>query len=130
MIDQIGPLGGIFITVAIFFFAFTSIIGNYYYGEANILFFTKSKAVLLGYRICVGFMILMGAILSLNIVWTLADISMAIMGMVNLVAILLLGKYAIIALEDYRTQKKSGIKNPTFKSSTIPDIEDKIECWK
>ncbi len=130
LINEIGPIGGIFITIAIFFFAFTSIIGNYYYGEANIQFFTRNKRVLIAYRICVGFMILIGAMLSLNIVWTLADISMAIMGLVNLIAILLLGKYAIIALDDYRSQKKAGIKKPTFKSSTLPEIEDKIECWK
>ncbi len=130
LINEIGPFGGVFITIAIFFFAFTSIIGNYYYGESNILFFTKNRAVLLGYRVSVGLMILIGALLSLDVVWTLADISMAIMGLVNLVAILLLGKYAIIALKDYRSQKKSGVKNPTFKSSTIPEIEDKIECWK
>ena len=98
--SEVGPFGAFFISAAIFFFAFTSILGNYYYGEANILFFTKNKQVMLAYRIVVAFFVLWGSMISLDIVWTIADISMAIMGIVNLVAIILLGKYAIKALHE------------------------------
>lgn len=128
--SEIGPMGSTFVSIAILFFAFTSILGNYYYGEANILFFTKKRWVLTGYRIWVGFMVMIGSLLSLQMVWNLADIFMAIMGMINLVAILLLGKYAIRALHDYAAQKKAGIKSPVFKASSIPEIEDKMSCWK
>lgn len=128
--NEIGPLGGMFVTIAIFFFAFTSILGNYYYGEANILFFTRRKWVITCYRFLVGGMVMAGALLSLPMVWNLADVSMAIMGMVNLVAILLLGKYALKALQDYSGQRKAGIKSPVFKASSIPEIADKMECWK
>ncbi|MEG1587609.1 MAG: alanine/glycine:cation symporter family protein [Bacteroidales bacterium] len=128
--SEIGPIGGTFVSIAILFFAFTSILGNYYYGEANILFFTKKKWVMTGYRLWVGAMVLAGSLLSLQMVWNLADISMAIMGIINLIAILLLGKYAIKALHDYAAQKKSGIKSPVFKASSIPEIEDKMDCWK
>ena len=110
--SEIGSFGGIFISIAILFFAFTSILGNYYYGEANILFFTKKKWVMFAYRIFVGFMVFGGSLVSLNIVWNLADVFMAIMGIVNLIAILILGKYAIKALKDYNAQKKAGIKSP------------------
>ena len=82
------------------------------------------------YRIFVGFMVFGGSLVSLNIVWNLADVFMAIMGIVNLIAILILGKYAIKALKDYNAQKKAGIKSPVFKASSIPEIEDKMDCWK
>ena len=63
--------------------------------------------------------------------WTLAAISMAIMGIRNLIAILLLGRYALIALRDYRAQRKAGIKSPVFNASILPDhIADRIEYWK
>lgn len=128
--SEIGPMGGIFVTIAIFFFAFTSILGNYYYGEANIMFFTGKKWPITVYRLVVGGMVLGGSLLSMQMVWNLADISMAIMGIVNLVAILLLGKYAIRALHDYAAQRKAGIKSPVFRASSIPEMEDKMECWK
>ena len=127
--SEIGPLGGTFVSIAILFFAFTSILGNYYYGEANILFFTKKKWVMTGYRLWVGAMVFAGSLLSLHMVWNLADISMAIMGIINLIAILLLGKYAVKALHDYAAQKKAGIKSPVFKASSIPEIADKMDCW-
>ncbi|MEG1616360.1 MAG: alanine/glycine:cation symporter family protein [Bacteroidales bacterium] len=128
--SEIGSIGGLFVTVAIWFFAFTSILGNYYYGEANIMFFTRKRWVIMGYRLLVGMMVMAGALMSLPLVWNLADISMAIMGLVNLVAILLLGKYAIRALQDYTSQRKAGIKSPVFRASSMPEIADKLECWK
>lgn len=128
--SEIGPMGSTFVSIAILFFAFTSILGNYYYGEANILFFTKKKWVMTGYRLWVGLMVMVGSLLSLQMVWNLADIFMAVMGMINLVAILLLGKYALMALKDYTAQKKAGIKSPVFKASSIPEIADKMSCWK
>ena len=128
--SEIGNYGGLFVTIAILFFAFTSILGNYYYGEANILFFTKNPIVMFLYRAATGVMVLLGSMLSLGFVWNLADLFMAVMGIINLIAILFLGKYAIKALKDYNAQRKSGIKSPVFRADSIPEIEDKIECWK
>ena len=112
---QIGYFGNYFISICILFFAFSSIIGNYYYGEANIRFITPKKIYLNFYRIAVGGMILFGSVASLDIVWSLADITMAIMTMINLVAILLLRKVAMEALQDYKAQKKAGVKNPVYR---------------
>ena len=128
--DEIGMYGSVFVSVAIFFFTFTTILGNYYYGEANILFFTKRKSVLMAYRFFVALMVFLGSMLSLQLVWSLADISMAVMGLINLIAILLLGKYAIIALQDYRAQRKAGNLDPVFRASTIPEISHKLVCWQ
>ena len=127
--NEIGSSGSIFVAVALFFFAFSSILGNYYYGEANIRYITRRKWVLYGYRILVSGMVLFGSLASLDFVWSLADITMGLMAICNLIAILFLGKYAFRLLNDYRLQKRSGIKSPAFKKETMPDIEKEIECW-
>lgn len=127
--NEIGASGSIFVAVALFFFAFSSILGNYYYGEANIRFITGKKYILYGYRILVSGMVLFGSLASLDMVWSLADITMGLMAICNLIAILLLGKYAFRLLADYRAQKKAGIQSPVFKKETMPDIEKDLECW-
>lgn len=127
--NEIGASGSIFVAVALFFFAFSSILGNYYYGEANIRFITAKKWVLHTYRILVSGMVLFGAVATLDMVWSLADVTMALMAVCNLIAIIFLGKYAIRLLSDYRAQKKAGIQSPVFKKETMPDIEKDLECW-
>jgi AGCS family alanine or glycine:cation symporter len=126
---EIGSIGGNFVSIAIFLFAFTSIVGNYYYGETNIQFLTSRRWVLYLYRIAVGAMVMIGAVASLDLVWALADITMGMMTICNLAAILVLGKYAIKALNDYRFQRLRGY-DPTYHSSTIPQIADKTRCWE
>lgn len=127
--NEIGSSGSIFVAVALFFFAFSSILGNYYYGEANIRFITGNKWVLYTYRLLVSGMVFFGSIATLDMVWSLADVTMALMAICNLIAILFLGKYAVRLLSDYRTQKKAGIPSPVFKKETMPDIEKDLECW-
>ncbi|MDD3036682.1 sodium:alanine symporter family protein [Bacteroides sp.] len=127
--NEIGASGSIFVAIALFFFAFSSILGNYYYGEANIRFITQKKWVLYIYRILVSGMVLFGALATLDMAWSLADITMALMAICNLIAILFLGKYAIRLLADYHAQKKAGISSPVFKKERMPDIEKDLECW-
>ncbi len=74
-------------------------------------------------------MVFFGSIASLEIVWNLADIFMALMAITNLVAIALLGKIAFKTLDDYINQKKSGIKDPAFSASSIPELEN-VEEWQ
>lgn len=126
---EVGKAGGIFVAVAIFLFAFSSIIGNYYYGEANIRFITQKKSVLYLYRLLVGGMVLFGALASLDLAWSLADIMMAFMTICNLIAISLLSKQAFLLLQDYISQKRSGIKSPVFDKDRIPELKEKAECW-
>jgi AGCS family alanine or glycine:cation symporter len=126
---EIGAIGSSFVTIAIFFFAFTSIVGNYYYGETNIQFMTKKRWVIYVYRIAVGAMVMIGAVSQLDFAWALADITMGLMTLCNIAAILVLGKYAIRLLDDYRNQKLKGY-DPTYRSSTISEIADKTRCWE
>lgn len=127
--NEIGAAGSIFVAVALFFFAFSSILGNYYYGEANIRFLTRRTWALSVYRILVGGMVLFGSLTSLEVAWSLADVTMALMAICNLIAILFLGKYAVRLLADYRAQKKAGIQSPVFRKESMPDIEKDLEYW-
>lgn len=115
--------------VALFFFAFSSILGNYYYGEANVRYLTHRKWVLNIYRILVGGMVMFGAVATLDLAWSLADVTMGLMALCNLIAISLLGKYAFRLLEDYRAQKSAGIKDPVFTKNRLKEVEKDIECW-
>ncbi len=100
--SEIGAIGPTFIAIAILLFAFSSIIGNYYYGEANIRFMTSSNVVLTVYRLFSGGVLVMfGAMASLEIVWNLGDLCMALLTACNLVAIISLGKYAFRLLDDF-----------------------------
>lgn len=124
-------LGSYFISIAILFFAFSSVIGNYYYGEVNIRFVTHKKVWLFIYRLAVVSMVFFGAISSLDIVWQLADFSMAIMTTLNLVAIVLLSKVAFKILGDYSVQHKAGIKKPVFRPSKVEGLDSKgMEVWQ
>ena len=128
--SEIGRFAQVFIAVAIFLFAFSSIIGNYYYGEANIRFMTSRGSVITIYRIMSGgVMVVFGAMASLQLVWNLGDLCMALLTTCNLVAIVTLGKYAFRLLDDYRQQKRRGVKDPVFQRSQLPEIADDLECW-
>ena len=127
--NEIGSGGSIYVAIAILFFAFSSIIGNYYYGEANLRYITHNKWVMTVFRLMTGAMVMFGALASLDLAWSLADVCMGLMTICNLIAIVLLGKYAFRLLEDYLAQKRQGIKNPTFTKDKMKDIEQDIECW-
>lgn len=116
-----------FVSLAIFFFAFSSLLGNYYYGEANIEFITENRLYVQIFRIAFLAMVLIGSMLSLDLIWNLADVFMGTMAVVNLIAITLLTKTAVAALNDYRRQKKSG-QDPVFYKNTIPGLKN-IESW-
>ena len=128
--SEVGSFGAVFIAIAIFLFAFSSIIGNYYYGEANIRFMTNNRLVLTLYRLLSGgALVMFGALASLEVVWALGDLCMALLTACNLFAIVILGKYTFRLLDDYLAQKRRGIKEPTFHRSQLPEIQEELECW-
>ena len=116
----IGPIGIHFVTVIVCLFAFTSIIGNYFYAEANILFITKNKTVMTLFRIAAAVMVFIGAGNSLDVAWSLADITMGLEAVVNIIAIVLLGRIAFAALEDYEKQKAAGLEGLRETESSRP----------
>ena len=127
--NEVGSIGSTFVALAILLFAFSSIIGNYYYGEANIRFITSKRSVLFIYRILVGGMVMFGALASLDLAWSLADVTMGLMTICNLIAFSLLIRQAFLLLQDYVAQKKAGIKSPVFDKNKIPELKDKAQCW-
>lgn len=115
---NVGEWGIHFITFSIFAFAFSSLIGNYYYAESNIVFIKNNKIVLNLFRVTCVAAIFLGAQADFGLVWNIADITMGFMAVVNIIAIFLLNKIALKALDNYESQKKLG-KNPVFKAKDI-----------
>lgn len=103
---EIGNIGNPFVAVMIWLFAFSSIIGNYYYGETNVRYIRDSKLGVFVYRLAVAAMVMVGAVVSLDFAWSFADITMALLTLCNLAAIVLLSRQAVFLLKDYRQQKK------------------------
>lgn len=122
-----GEVGIGILTASVALFAFTSLIGNYFYAEFNFKFITKNKTALMIFRCFAVFAVFIGANSSLKLAWNTADILMGFMALINCVAILLLGQYAIRALHDYTVQKKLG-HNPIFKAESIG--LDNTDVWK
>lgn len=123
----VGDWGAIFIAVAVFFFAFTSIIANYAYAETNLVFLEHNgNKRLLMFRCMVLGMVIFGAVADLPIVWAMADISMGMMALTNLIAILLLSGTAIKLAKDYNEQLDSG-KLPVFDVRKYPELHSQLE---
>lgn len=116
--SQVGDIGNHFLTLSIFFFAFSSIMGNYSYAESNILFIKDSKKVLYIFRITCVLILVLGAIASSELVWSVIQVMMSFMIFTNIVAMVLIGNRAVLCLKDYVKQKKEG-KDPVFKASNI-----------
>ncbi|MDO4289843.1 MAG: alanine/glycine:cation symporter family protein [Eggerthellaceae bacterium] len=122
-------VGGIhFVTFAIFAFAFSSLIGNYFYAESNLRFiFGDSKIALTVFRVLCLVVIFYGCLNSFDLAWNLADIFMGFMAIINLITILLIGKWALRALDDYTAQRKQGI-DPVFVADSVEGMPA-TECW-
>ncbi|MGM9966542.1 MAG: alanine/glycine:cation symporter family protein [Rummeliibacillus sp.] len=127
LVGILGDWAGVFLAIAIFMFAFSTVIGNYYYGEINIGFIKESKTTLLIFRILVVAFVMFGSVSKVQVVWDLADLFMAIMALINLLAILLLWKVAKPVINNYLAQRKQG-KDPVFYKKDVPNIGD-VECW-
>lgn len=117
-----------FITIVVLFFAFSSIIGNYFYGEMNMGFISKKPSALRVFRVLVVAMAFIGSVTQLSLVWNLADLFMALMALLNLAAIALIGRYAYRALADYLAQKNAGIKDPEFDPKCLGQVRG-VQCW-
>lgn len=126
--DHLGSWASVMLAITIFFFAFSSVIGNYYYGESNIEFIKDSKTALTIFRIIVVGFVFFGSVAKVQLVWDLADVFMGIMAFINLIAIAMLWKIAKKVLDNYEEQRKAG-KNPVFYADDVEGIGE-VECWK
>ncbi|MFC7879121.1 alanine/glycine:cation symporter family protein [Isoptericola sp. NPDC057391] len=128
MVSSLGTWSNGLLTVIIFLLAFSTILGNYYYGESNVEFITRSRGVLAGYRTLAVLAVLGGSVASSDLVWNTADGIMGLMALVNLVAIALLSGIVWKLLADYRAQRRSGL-DPVFTRDRLPGVRG-IECWE
>ena len=125
-----GNFGPVFMVIAVCLFAFTTLLGNYYYTEGCLRFIMKrkpSKSFMTVFRLVASLLVFLGAIISANLAWDSADLLQATMVIINVPVILILGKPAIDALKDYRKQRAAG-KNPEFHAQDIG--LSNTECWK
>ncbi|CAM3707989.1 alanine/glycine:cation symporter family protein [Parendozoicomonas haliclonae] len=120
--ESMGIFGKPFIALITLLFGFTSIVANTYYGESSLRFIHNSEAAVRVYRLLVLGMVFWGAVGSLPLVWALADITMAVMAIINLGAILILSKYAFLLLEHFEQGIQRGT-NPTFNSNDFPELK-------
>ena len=128
--ESLGGFGTVFITVALCLFAFTTLIGNFYYAEMGLKYLcgkTPGKALLNLFRIIAALIVLAGAVMEFGLVWSTADVLMGFMALINLPVILLLGGTAIRCMKDYVRQKKEG-RNPVFKAADI-GLKEKTDFW-
>ncbi|WP_411130383.1 alanine/glycine:cation symporter family protein [Streptomyces sp. x-19] len=125
--STLGAWAGHVLTVVVFMLAFSSMIGNYYYGETNIQFITRKPWVLSSYRCLVLAAVVLGSLGSVSMVWNLADVFMAVMALINLLAIIPLSGIAFRLLDDYLAQRRTGL-DPAFTRHRIPELKG-VQCW-
>ena len=128
LVGSLGEWANIALSVIIFLLAFSSILGNYYYGESNIEFISTNRALLTGYRVLVVAAVLAGSVVGADLVWNVADGVMGLMALTNLVAIGLLSGLAFRLLKDYTGQRRAG-RDPVFTRDRLPGVTG-IECWE
>ena len=125
-----GAVGPYFITFALLLFAFTTLLGNLFYCEGCLNYIANRKlgsVPMTVFRFIACGLVFVGAQLSFDLVWDLADVLMGIMAIINLPVIVILGRTAMRALQDYMEQRRAG-KNPVFKASSI-GLKEKTDFW-
>ncbi len=129
--SALGDFGPIFITVAMVLFAFTTLIGNLYYVDQSVFHLLRrapGKKIKFVYRLVAVLVIFLGAGLSADLLWDIADVTMGAMTLINLPVIILLSKYVIRALRNYEAQRKQKI-TPVFCAKDI-DLPHEVDYWQ
>jgi AGCS family alanine or glycine:cation symporter len=121
--------GSIFVAIALFFFAFTTIVAYYYIAETNIAYINRKVGrpwLVFLLKITILASCLYGAVRTADLAWTLGDIGVGVMAWLNIIAILFLQKPALDSLKDYEAQQKAG-REPTFR--TTPEALPNADLW-
>ena len=127
MEHHLGSFGGWFLLSAIFLFAYSTIIANYFYGETNVRYICDKPWAITLFRCMSGVVVLMGGFMSLQQAWCIVDLAMALMTITNLIAVCLLSRYAFRLLKDFKEQRRKG-KEPVFSPDLFPDAD--LEGWR
>lgn len=127
MESTLGIFGAVALAAVIFLVAFTSVLGNYSYGEANLLFISNSETARRVFALVLTGVVFFGSVIDVDLAWTIAEFTMVIIAVFNLVAITLLSPKVFKLLRDYGRQKKQGL-DPIFRASDLPELKN-VECW-
>ena len=127
MEHHLGSFGGWFLVAAIFLFAYSTIIANYFYGETNIRYIIDKPWAVAVFRCVSGVVVLLGGFMTLQQAWSIVDLAMAFMTILNLIAVLLLSRYAFRLLRDFKEQRRQG-KEPVFNPDLFPEAD--LEGWR
>ena len=125
---HLGSFGAWFLTAAIFLFAYSTIIANYFYGETNVRYISQKPWAILVFRLLSGVVVLLGGFMTLQQAWSIVDLAMALMTILNLIAVCLLSRYAFRLLKDFKEQRCKGTKEPVFNPNLFPEAD--LEGWK
>ena len=128
--NALGEIGITFITIALFLFAFTTLIGNFFYAEMGLGYLCDkkpNKALLIGLRAVATIVVFGGSMIEFSVAWSTADVIMGFLALINLPVIIILGGPAVQCMKDYMRQKKEG-KNPVFRAEDI-GLEDRTDFW-
>ena len=125
---HLGSFGAWFLTAAIFLFAYSTIIANYFYGETNVRYISEKPWVIFVFRLLSGVVVLLGGFMTLQQAWGIVDLAMALMTITNLIAVCLLSRYAFRLLKDFKEQRRKGTKEPVFNPDLFPEAD--LEGWK
>ena len=131
MQSSLGTFGPIFITVSMMLFAFTTLLGNLFYVDKAIAYINKGmpgKIVMRIYYVIASLLIFAGAGLSADLLWNIADVTMGGMTLINIPIIIILGKYAFRALDDYRRKCAKG-EDLVFSVKDI-GLPHKVDYWE
>ena len=118
MDQQFFGFGGTIIAVFILLFAFSTILGNYFYAQSNLSFIVDNKTTTFVFRSVVVVMTAVGAVLGVQLVWTLADLFMALIAIINLMMVVALSPLVFELMRDYKEQKDRG-ESPIFFAKNI-----------
>lgn len=128
--DHIGGWSGVFVTLALTLFAFTTILYLYYLGENGLNFFTQQNKVLLNlYRLIIFSQILWGSVQELTTIFALADLAVGLLALGNLIALGFLWPVGMRVLRDYQKQLNSGISEPQFDKASFKELKLDQKAW-
>jgi alanine or glycine:cation symporter, AGCS family len=128
--DHVGEWGRSFVSIALLLFAFSSMIYNYYLGENSLNFFSEeNKTLFNGFRVLTLALVMWGSLQDLGTVFGFADVTMALLAVVNLVAVVLLIRVGLRIMRDYDQQRRAGIEHPVFDPDKFPDLNLDRTAW-
>lgn len=124
---SLGTIGAVLLALILFLVAFTSILGNYSYGEANVLFISDDERIRRIFAVVLTVVVFLGSLIGVDLAWEIAGVTMVIIAAFNLVVITRLGGTAVKLLRHYEDQKRRGLE-PIFVASDLPELRG-VECW-